>query len=507
MSCEKNFITEAEKHYFVFTDSLEIEFEADNKNIHRIYQENLGWPGNTLRRYEMFLKAEKEITGMDFLFFFNSNLLFLENITAAEFLPSGDEKLVACLHPGFYNKTVKDFTYERNPHSTAYLKDGKHYFAGGINGGLAGDFIAVMKELDTNIKKDFSKNIIATWHDESHWNKYINGHLDLVKIISPAYLYLEDGELPFAKRILIRDKNKYGGHFNLRGKFEWRLLFGKIKTYIKNIIKKFKPMKIIKISGGLGNQMFQYAYGRSLQVAGKKIIFDTSFYNGNWGNKDTPREFKLDAFNVSDSAVFSDKNHKILSLIGKIKKGLGIKVEEYYQNEKYFKNIENFIKQEFTLKNPMSATAVIWSDKIKSAKNSVLLHVRRGDYATNPITTAFHGLCSLEYYEAAINKIVEKLGTTNIKIFVFSDDIAWTKENIKFPYDIEFADVPEIQNYEKMIIMSLCEHDIIANSTFSWWPAWLNNNPNKIVVAPQQWFKNPKAAAKNDIVPSDWIKI
>ncbi len=238
LSCEKYFIPEAEKHYFVFTDADSVDFAADNKNIHRIYQENLGWPGNTLRRYEVFLNSEDKIADMDYLFFFNANLLFLETITAPEFLPQNSEKIVACLHPGFYNKLEKDFTYEKNPKSTAYLANGKHYFAGGINGGVARDFVAVMKELDANIKTDLANDMIAVWHDESHWNCYVNKHLSVVKIISPAYLYLEDATLPFPKKILIRDKAKYGGHFHLRDKFEWRLLLGKIKSLVKKILKK-----------------------------------------------------------------------------------------------------------------------------------------------------------------------------------------------------------------------------------------------------------------------------
>ncbi|MFA7314322.1 MAG: family 6 glucosyltransferase [Candidatus Magasanikbacteria bacterium] len=238
LSCEKYFISDAEKHYFVFTDSESIEFESENSRIHRVPQENLGWPGNTLRRYEMFLKLKETLKSFDFLFFFNANLQFLEKIIADEFVPVGQEKLVACLHPGYYDKKVDSFTYERNSRSSAFIPKGQgaYYFAGGINGGRSKDFIESMEVMSNNIKKDFSNNITAVWHDESHWNCYLNNNLHIVKILTPAYLYPEDFDIPFERKILIKDKTKLGGHFKLRNKLEMRL----IVSNLKKIIKKFK---------------------------------------------------------------------------------------------------------------------------------------------------------------------------------------------------------------------------------------------------------------------------
>lgn len=240
LSCEKNFIPEAEKHYFVFTDSPEIEFESDNKNIHRIYQENLGWPNNTLKRYEIFLKSQEKLVGMNYIFYLNANLLFLEKITAEEFLPQNQEKLVGCLHPGYYDKPVKKFNYEDNPLSTAFVdkKDGKFYFAGGINGGKTVNFLEAIKTLSQNIEKDEQVKIIAKWHDESHWNRYLNEHLAEVKILTPAYLFPEDSDIDFPKKILVRDKRGLGGHFKLRGRLEIRLALGKIyRSVIRNYLK------------------------------------------------------------------------------------------------------------------------------------------------------------------------------------------------------------------------------------------------------------------------------
>ena len=237
LSCEKNFIPEVEKHYFVFTDSPEIDFEKDNKYIHKIYQENLGWPNNTMKRYEIFLNSKDEIEKMDYLFFFNANLLFLEKISTEEFLPIDREKLVGCLHPGYYDVPADKYPYEKSRSSSAYIdkKMGKYYFQGAINGGLTEHFIETIKLLNRNIGIDSEKGIIAKWHDESHWNNYLNNKLELVKILTPAYLYPEGTSLPFEKKILIRDKNKLGGHAKLRGKTDWKL----IVNYIKGLIKKY----------------------------------------------------------------------------------------------------------------------------------------------------------------------------------------------------------------------------------------------------------------------------
>lgn len=238
VSAEKFFIPDAEKHYFVFTDSPEIEFEKENKNIHKIFQENLGWPDNTLKRYEVFLKIKEKIAEFDYAFYLNANLLFLEKMTASDFLPEGKENLTACLHPGYFNKSRKKFTYETDPKSLAFIScdQGKYYFAGGINGGKARNFIQAIETMAENIRLDEKKGIIAKWHDESHWNKYLLDRND-VKILSPSYLYPEGLDIAFDKKILIRDKKKYGGHARLRDNFNLKLFLNRIKF---ELIKLYK---------------------------------------------------------------------------------------------------------------------------------------------------------------------------------------------------------------------------------------------------------------------------
>lgn len=265
-------------------------------------------------------------------------------------------------------------------------------------------------------------------------------------------------------------------------------------------------MKIIKIKGGLGNQLFQYAYGRNLELVGEKVIFDNSFFNGAKAKIDTARNFKLDNYNIETKAEFSPKNHPFLNTLSKIKRKLGLKHEEFFQSEKYFIDHKNQILKEFTLKNPLSASSQIWQKQINDDVNSISIHIRRGDYVQDKNTNKFHGTCDIEYYKKAFAEVFKRSQNKEIKIFVFSDDIAWAKENLYFNFPIYYISDPQIPDYEEIYLMSLCKNNIIANSTFSWWGAYLNKNNDKIVAAPKQWFAN-KTADELDILPKTWLQI
>ena len=247
LSMEKNFVPEAEKHYFVFTDAPEIEFEkglpapaiagrqAGNPRIHRILQENLGWPDNTLMRFDMFLKQENALRKMDYLYFMNADLLCIAPISFGEISPKDSARLVATLHPGYFNKPRRKFPYEKNKESAAYIPEnaGTRYVAGGFNGGYADDFIAAMKKMSTDIAADKQKNITAVWHDESHWNKYISKRND-VTFLSPSYLYPESAKLSVIPKIIIRDKRKYFD-YAAAGKAKNNASSQNIKDYFKQI--------------------------------------------------------------------------------------------------------------------------------------------------------------------------------------------------------------------------------------------------------------------------------
>lgn len=179
-------------------------------------------------------------------------------------------------------------------------------------------------------------------------------------------------------------------------------------------------------------------------------------------------------------------------------------LDGYWQNEAYFLDIKNLIFQEFSFKNKPSDTNQKLIEKMGNS-NSVSISIRHGDYLTNPRTHNFHGVCSLKYYLTCIEKIKDQI--KNPLFFVFSDDLEWAKKNLPDNGTLIFVrnNVGTSFYYEDLKLMSLCQHNIIANSTFSWWGAYLNQNPLKIVLAPKPWIK----AKPNDpsIIPANWIEI
>jgi hypothetical protein len=182
-----------------------------------------------------------------------------------------------------------------------------------------------------------------------------------------------------------------------------------------------------------------------------------------------------------------------------------IYLQGYWQSEKYFKDISHIIRREFTLREPLSEASQQIAQKIKTSANSVSLHIRRGDYISNPTTNSVHGVCSLRYYQECVQVLNEKVG--DVSLFVFSDDPVWVKENLSYKYSMIFVNHNGVEHaFEDMHLMSLCQHNIIANSSFSWWGAWLNNNPHKVVLAPKHWFRKEDIDTK-DLIPDNWIRV
>ncbi|MFA6339052.1 MAG: alpha-1,2-fucosyltransferase [Candidatus Paceibacterota bacterium] len=284
-------------------------------------------------------------------------------------------------------------------------------------------------------------------------------------------------------------------------------------------------MIIVRIHGGLGNQLFQYCLGRNLALRNRtKLKFDTSFFD-----KSVDRRFLLDKFNTSGEVASVNEINKIKpddifhKVFNKIipnknivneksydfdKKILELKDNIYlsgvWPSEKYFDGIEDVLRREITLKKTLGKEASVVAEKIKLLYNPISIHIRRGDYVTNEKFSKVHGTCDPEYYEKAIKFFQEKIGPSSF--FVFSDDIPWVKVNISLPQNSILVSKKEIFDYEELILMSMCKNHIIANSTFSWWGAWLNNNPEKIVIAPKDWFADSVRNSK-DLIPESWITI
>ena len=175
----------------------------------------------------------------------------------------------------------------------------------------------------------------------------------------------------------------------------------------------------------------------------------------------------------------------------------------YWQSEKYFQQASLAIRADFTFRHPLEKHNAEIARKIGQV-NSVSLHVRRGDYASNPETNVTHGLCSLEYYQAAIRHVSDRVKQPYF--FIFSDDIDWVKDNLETEFPGQYIDHNQgAESYNDMHLMSLCRHHIIANSSFSWWGAWLNPRQDKVVVAPSRWFNN--GPDTKDLLPDNWVSL
>jgi hypothetical protein len=228
-SAERYFFKDIPKQYFVFTDNINCR-SLCRDNITFVHQEHMEWPFITLFRYKMFLSIQSKLTPFDYVFFCNSNSLFIKHV-GHEILPSANENhLVAVVrNPLVLSKDIDSFSYERNPVSSAYIPFGQgvYYFRGGFNGGKVKEYLDLCKTIDSNVEKDKKKNIIAIWHDESHLNKYLFNTPP--KVLGPSYCFAQEwfGRIDGIKPIIMmRDKKLYFGNLSTR-------LSKKAKMYIK----------------------------------------------------------------------------------------------------------------------------------------------------------------------------------------------------------------------------------------------------------------------------------
>lgn len=289
-------------------------------------------------------------------------------------------------------------------------------------------------------------------------------------------------------------------------------------------------MIIVRLIGGLGNQMFQYALGRSLALKNDaELKLDIIGFESYKLHK-----YSLDSFNIkkgvaSESEINRFKKYKERAgrkwffynmLFADSSKyfqeksfafdprvlGLGndVYIDGYWQSAKYFKDSVAIIRDDFSFILPQGERDVEVSKMIREC-TAVSIHIRRADYVTSAATNKTHGTCSIGYYHEAVETMTKKIN--NPHFFIFSDDHDWVKQNIMINYPTVYVDHNNADtNYQDLRLMASCKHNIIANSSFSWWGAWLNENPNKIVVAPQKWFADI-SKNDNDLIPPTWIRI
>jgi len=299
-------------------------------------------------------------------------------------------------------------------------------------------------------------------------------------------------------------------------------------------------MIISRLQGGLGNQMFQYSLGRYLAFKNKtQLMLDLVELSDKTHSENfIRRNYELNVFNIEAKIL----NEKVLSVFRPAKKFIYRILEKlkiktrfqkiifeigenfdpnvlvirnyayligYWQSEKYFLSISNLIRRDFTIKSDILGE-IEEEEFFKEFKdsiintNSVSIHFRRGDFISDEETNKNHGICSEEYYHKAIGQI--NLRISDPHYFLFSDEPGWLEKNFKIyqPHTI----IRGNKDFVDLHLMSLCKHNITANSSFSWWGAWLNNNPDKMVIAPKKWFANESLNDQTiDLIPDRWIRL
>ena len=296
-------------------------------------------------------------------------------------------------------------------------------------------------------------------------------------------------------------------------------------------------MITVRLSGGIGNQMFQYSLGRVLSIKNSTpLILNTEAYldqtSRPFKKYMAVRKYTLSAFNIKARIAVRNEIPFIYRMYGKGKLSLafdamrrrifrhkgyelsfkgfnpkilelkgGVYLDGYWQSPKYFAGFEDVIRKDFTFKNKFSDNIENLKKEIES-QNSVCVHIRRGDYVNN----SFYESVQKEYYDKGIAKI--KSSTKIDKIYVFSDDIKWCEENLTFDFPVMFVgkEYAGAKDEGHLALMSTCKHFVICNSTFSWWGAYLSDYHAKIVIVPQRWFTD-KNINESDLIPEEWIRI
>ena len=282
---------------------------------------------------------------------------------------------------------------------------------------------------------------------------------------------------------------------------------------------------IVQLKGGLGNQLFQYAAGRRLSLTlGVPLNLDISFYK-----RHKQRVYELDEFCIEAGIAtpWEVARWRGPRLLTRITQPLGLLprlvmeksfafdpdilllqedryLEGYWQSYRYCADIAPQIRSELAVRTPPPAADRTLLERM-SRCDSVCLHVRRGDYASNPTTQQVHGLCSADYYQRAVEKIAAQLRAP--ELFVFSDDMPWVKQHCRFELPTTHVEHHGVDSAPlELRLMAGCRHFVIANSSLSWWAAWLSANENPIVYAPRRWLADPTINTA-DLTPPAWHRI
>jgi len=282
---------------------------------------------------------------------------------------------------------------------------------------------------------------------------------------------------------------------------------------------------VVGLSGGLGNQMFQYAAGRSLAVRlGVPLMLDLSWFAGLPERQFALAPFRIEAVHRSQCSLLFPRYRALTSRLSRrwLPRIMDVPVwrephfhystefaalsgpvylEGYWQSERYFREIRSRLLREFALQEPLPPACAKLLEEIRGC-DAICVHVRRGDYIRNPAAAKVHGTCTVDYYRAGVGELCQGLAQPHC--FVFSDDSAWVRASLSFDCPMTVVDVngPDDAHLD-LALMSACHHFLIANSSLSWWGAWLGNQAGKTVIAPARWFLTSDKDTR-DLFPEFW---
>lgn len=283
-------------------------------------------------------------------------------------------------------------------------------------------------------------------------------------------------------------------------------------------------MIVVRVVGGLGNQMFQYAHGRALSLRHRvPLRLDVSGYATYKVHAYALDKLRIEATPIGDGELSRMRPRgligRLLSRTPAVKRVREksftydpdvaemkppLYLDGYWQSQKYFAAYAGVLRGELGLREPLAGRSAEIAREMTDSE-SAAVHVRRGDYVNNPNANAVHGTCDAAYYHAAVQQLARRVALSSL--FVFSDDLAWARTHLRFDYPATFVDVHGAdEGHKDMHLMAACRHQIIANSSFSWWAAWLNVNPAKIVIAPRRWFRSNEMNTR-DLLPEGWVRL
>lgn len=514
-SCEEYLFPDAEKHYFVFTDSERL-LTMELANVSLSFLKDNGWAMNTLAKCDCMLSVRDQLETFDFLFYINANYVILKPVYCDEILATAANNYLSVLSFDFLADRHPDtYTYDRNPLCRACIPYGKgiRYYQASFYGGRVSEVLALATWCAESTHIDLANGIMALWHDESYLNKFL---LDRnPKIISIAYCKPE--EFDGASKAILRDKNKIFGKANVdRLK---QVFTNPSMSYLRDKKLQIKPFHWVERMGRLGNQMFQYAFLLGMQSSCPESNFSLStpvVLSDDPGDSNNLEDvFDIPINHLADDELTCQVMNTEVSCIHWVSEQANSVWQDvntdwpllsiyqgYWQTDLYFKKIAPEIRNVFCFDTDrLNQKSRDLADRICSCI-SVSIHVRRGDYLSEKNQGIYRNICTPDYYKESVRLLRKRLPKENICFFVFSDDPVWVKENMPLENAIIVDWNRRSDSWQDMYLMSVCHHHIIANSSFSWWGTWLNPREDKIVIAPYRWYNDRVAP---DILPEGWI--